>query len=216
MSLISVVEQNSISGAPGKGRLQNEATTYGVGIEARFRVNELLEIGAGADYSQVGFSYTETYSLDFFTTITPEKQQRLELPVQLYINPLQYGIFFPYAKVGAGMSLNFNTGKPVVFTENIDVNNAVPHTGEPEKRNAAREFADPFVTAGVGCKVKLPRSYMFLDISGRFGTTNQTITEIPSNLEYYYYYTDDIFRTNTLRFSLGYIYIFYKPEKLQE
>ncbi|MEZ5000337.1 MAG: hypothetical protein R2727_06715 [Bacteroidales bacterium] len=34
-----------------------------------------------------------------------------------------------------------------------------------------------------------------------------------SNLEYYYY-TDDIFRTNTPEIQLGYIYIFYKPEKL--
>lgn len=211
MSLVSVGQQNSLSGDPEKGDYRNDAATYGVGIDIRFRINSLLEIGAGVDYSQVGFSYTESF-LDFTTVHYSEKQQRLEVPVQLYYNPFHYGIFYPYAQAGLGLALNFNT-EAVSYTENIDVNNAVPHTGEPENRNQARQFADPFLTTGIGCKLKLPRSYLVFDLSGRLGTTRQSITELPSNMQYYYYYTDDQFRVNTLRFSIGYIYIFYKPEK---
>ena len=177
LSFISVMESNSLSGDPVEGKYSNGSTTYGLGIDARYMITDKIEIGAGIDYSQLGFSYREPL-LDFTWVNYSEKQQRLELPVEVYYSPKKYGLFHPYVKAGTGLALNFST-VAVVNTENIDVNNAVPHTGEPENRNPARNFADPFMIAGLGCKVKLPHSYFFVDVSTRMGIRNQSVTEEP-------------------------------------
>jgi len=214
LSFISIIEGNSLSGDPVDGKYSNSSATYGVGLGARFKINDKFELGGAVDFSQLGFNYSETL-LDFTRVSYSEKQQRLEIPLELFYSPKQYGLFHPYIKAGAGLALNFRT-VAVVNTENIDVNNAVPHTGEPENRNPARNLADPLLVAGLGCKLKLPRSYFFIDVSTRLGLRNQTITEEPANLPYHYFFTDDLFRVNSLKFSMGYIYIFYKPEKLED
>ena len=213
LSFISVVEGSSLSGDPLNGKYSNSSATYGIGLGARFKINNKIEVGGSVDYSQLGFKYTETI-LDFTQVNYSEKQQRLEIPLELFYSPKQFGLFHPYVKAGAGLALNFRT-MAVVNTQNIDINNAVPHTGEPENRNPARNFADPLVVAGLGCKFKLPMSYLFIDISTHLGVRNQTILEEPSNLPYHYFYTDDFFRINSLKFSMGFIYIIYKPEKLE-
>ena len=214
LSFISVMERNSLSGDPVKGKYRNGSATYGLGIDARFTITDRIEIGGGIDYSQLGFNYMEEL-LDFTRVNYSEKQQRLELPLEVYYNPKHYGLFYPYIKAGTGLAMNFRT-VAVVNTENIDVNNAVPHTGEPENRNPARNFADPLFIAGLGCKIKLPHSYFFADISTRMGLRNQSVTENPGNLPWHYFYSDDLFRINALKLSVGYIYIFYRPEKREE
>lgn len=213
-TFISVIEENSTSGNPQSKDYGNETFSVAAGLEAKFRLGKYFELGAGIDYSQVTFSYKEAF-LDFSEAVYPETQIRLEIPVQGYYYPLTVSGFSPYVKLGAAASFNISTVASL-SANNTDANNIIPHTGPDEDRTDSRHFLEPIVIGGIGCKYKLPRSYIFIDISARLGTLNQYKEGLPANSEWFYYSTDDQFRINNLRLSLGYTFIFYKPSKKEE
>ena len=204
----------SLSGIPGEINYLNDQVTIQAGADIRFKLSDLLEIGLEIDYSEVSFKITETF-LDFVEVEYYEKQRRIETPVSLYYSPKQYGSFIPYAKVGAGIALNLYSDSRSAFI-NKDINNPVPRTGENVDRIELRNPIDYIITAGIGCKYKRTKGYAFIDISTRIGLTNQIIAGTPENMEWYYFYTDDMFRLNTIKLSMGYVFIIYKPERMEE
>lgn len=208
-TFISVIQENSTSGSPLSKDYGNETFSFAAGLEAKISFGKYFEFGAGIDYSQVTFSYKEPF-LDFSETYYPETQIRLDIPLRGYYYPLSFSGLSPYVSLGAAASFNVSTVASV-SANNTDVNNIIPHTGPDENRTESRHFLEPLLIGGIGCKYKLPMSYIFIDISARLGTLNQYKEGLPANSEWFYYSTDDQFRINNLRFSLGYTYIFYKP-----
>lgn len=204
----------SLSGNPGEINYYNDNFTIQAGADIRYKLNDRLEIGLEIDYSEVSFKKTEDF-LDFGMVEYYEKQRRFESPVSLYYNPKQYGSFIPYIKGGAGIAFNLYTDSRSAFI-NKDINNPVPRTGENVNRIDLRNRLDFMVAAGIGCKYKRTKGYAFIDISTQMGIKNQIIAGIPENMEWYYFYTDDMFRLNTLRLSMGYVFIIYKPERMEE
>lgn len=213
-TFISVIEPHSTSGNPVDKEYGNETFSFAAGLEAKMSFGEYFELGGGIDYSQVTFAYTEQF-LDFSEAVYPETQLRIEIPVQGYYYPKSFSGFSPYIKLGAAASFNISTIASQ-SANNTDANNIIPHTGKDENRTESRKFIEPHIIGGIGCRYKLPRSYIFLDISAHMGTLNQYQEGLPTNSEWFYYVTDDQFRINNLRFSLGYTFIFYKPNKKEE
>ena len=204
----------SLSGIPGDINYFNDKFTIQAGGDIRFKLNDQLEIGLEIDYSEVSFKITEDF-LDFGVVEYYEKQRRLEIPLSLYYSPKQYGSFIPYVRGGAGVALNLNSDSRSAFI-NKDGNNPIPRTGENENRIDLRNKLDFMIAAGIGCKYKRTKGYAFIDISTRMGIRNQIIAGIPENMEWYYFYTDNMFRLNTLKLNLGYVFIIYKPERMEE
>ncbi len=213
-SFISVIESQSTSGVPGSKDYSNENFSFAAGLEARIRLSKKFEIGAGIDYSRVTFSATEPF-LNYAVANSPETQTRLEIPLQGYFFPKQYGGFSPYIKVGAAASMNIST-IAAQNSINTDANNPIPKIGPDENRTDSRQFVETIIIGGIGCKYKLPRSYVFIDVSGRFGTLDQAKAGELTNSEWFYGVTDDRFRINNIRFNIGYTFIFYKTSKIEE
>jgi hypothetical protein len=207
---ITPLNTNDGDVAPDYG---NEQLSLTAGLEVLVRINDKIEIGAGVDYSEVTFSKSSDY-LNYATNLYTEKQRRIETPVHIYYKPVSFGSFFPYIKGGTGVALNLSTTGDFMQT-NLDINNVISRPATQETIDG-RQFLDPFVSVGLGCRLKLPHSYAFVDVSTRIGTQIQSKASEPANPEYFYGITDDLFHLNTVRFNIGYIYIFYKPTRREE
>lgn len=206
--------EQSVSGSQEGTKYNNNNFTLGLGAMVRYRFNERIEAGLELDYSELSFSYREDF-LSYGVVNYSEKQRRLEGVAYLYYQPWQFGGFVPYFKAGAGIAYKLSATGSVVFN-NSDVNNPFERAGPETSRNESRIAADILGAAGFGCKYKLPSGYAFIDIDTRFGTMNQYLPGIPGDNELYYFFKDDRFRLNLSRISVGYIYIFYKPERIEE
>jgi len=206
--------RQSTSSIPVKPDYTNDQLTFTLGLDIRFKLGEKFELGIEADYSEISYRYNEDY-LNFGLVDYFEKQQKIEASFMGYCVPKVFGRFSPYLKLGSGVGYNLATNANPLF-EPIDVNNPAKRTGAAANRLSARIPLDAFIHPGAGVKFKLPSSYIFVDISSHISLRFQSFAANPDNEEYYYLYTDDRFVLNTLRFSAGYIFIFYKPEKLEE
>ncbi len=206
--------ENTVSGVPEGTSYSNDNVSLSLGGIIRYRINEEFEAGLELDYSEVSFSCSEKF-LSYALVSYREKQRRLESALNVYYSPWNFSGFIPYFKVGAGLAFNLST-EGVSGFNNYDINNPFERASPDISRTDYREQADILAVAGIGCKYKLPSGYLFVDIDTRLGTVNQSIPGLPSDQELYYFFTDDSFRLNTMRFSLGYIFIIYKPERLPE
>lgn len=204
----------SLSGIPGDINYYNDKITIHAGGDIRLALNDQLEIGLEIDYSELSFKISEDF-LDFGVVEYYEKQRRIESPLSLYYIPKKYGSFIPYVRGGAGVALNLYSDSRSAFI-NKDLNNPIPRTGENVNRIELRNTLDFIITAGIGCKYKRTKGYAFIDISTRLGVVNQTIAGTPENMEWYYFYTDDMFRLNTFKLNFGYVFIIYKPERKEQ
>ncbi len=213
-TFMSIIEAQSVSGQPVPKDYSNENFSFAAGLEARIRLSEKFELGAGVDYSQVTFSVTESF-LNYSTANSPETQLRIEIPLLGYYFPKQYGGFSPYVKAGVAASMNISSIASQ-SSSNTDANNAIPKIGPDEKLTDSRQFIEAVAIAGIGCRYKLPSSYIFVDVSGRFGTLDQSKPGELTNSQWFYGVSDDRFRINNIRFNIGYTYIFYKPIKKEE
>lgn len=72
---------------------------------------------------------------------------------------------------------------------------------------------------GIGFRRQFKRSYFFGKINYAPGLINHAKADSRYNnpdLLYEYYYVDDDFVVNRLSYSAGYVFLFYKPEKIKE
>jgi len=214
MTYVTGISQNSVSGNSVEGKYNNESVTLVAGGILRYRFSDKFELGLEINYSEASYTYTERF-LGYQNIIYNKKQRRLVAPLNAYYSPWSFGGFIPYLKLGAGVAYTFSTdGQPT--TDNIDDNNTGEDPGATVDRIDYTIKLDPIISAGIGMKYKLPSSYVFLDIGTMAGIRNQFVPGKYSSLESNYKFTGNELRLNTLRFSVGYIFIIYKPEKIQE
>lgn len=204
----------SLSGEAAGTDYSNENLTIALGGLVKYKINDFLEAGVEMDYSEVSFNISENF-LSYGIVSYNEKQRRLESTVNIYYEPWDFNGLIPYFKAGAGMAYNIATRASSTFY-NSDVNNPFERAGPEVSRMDSRNRADILIAAGLGCKYKLPSGYVFFDVDTRAGMMNQSIPGIPTDQELYYFFTDDRFRLNVMRASLGYIFIIYKPERIRE
>ncbi|HUS85954.1 MAG TPA: outer membrane beta-barrel protein [Bacteroidales bacterium] len=206
--------RQSVSGDPLGSEYNYDNGTILLGGNIRYPFNEKIEVGIEINYTETAFRYSEEF-LYYGLVQYFEKQRRVETPVNVYYSPWHLGGFIPFFKGGFGAAIILSTDARSIFS-NIDLNNPFENSGVNENRDDHRIRTDYMLTAGFGCKYKLPSSYIFVDVSTKLGLQNQAIPGIPTNQELYYLYTDDKFHLNSLNISMGYIYIFYKPQKITQ
>ncbi len=204
----------SVSGEAAGADYRNENFTIALGGLVKYKINDFLEAGIELDYSEASFNISEEF-LSYGIVSYKEKQRRLESTVNIYYEPWYFNGLIPYFKAGAGMAYNISTTASSTLY-NSDVNNPFERAGPEVNRVDARNRADILIAAGLGCKYKLPSGYVFFDLDTRAGMMNQSIPGVPTDQELYYFFTDDMFRLNVIRASLGYIFIIYKPERIPE
>lgn len=204
----------SLSGQAAGTDYKNENFTIALGGLVKYKISNLLEAGIDLDYSEASFTNREEF-LSYAIVSYSEKQRRLESSLNIYYEPRDFNGFIPYLKGGAGMAYNIATTASSTLY-NSDVNNPFERAGPEVARLDSRNRVDIFLVAGLGCKYKLPSGYVFFDMDTRAGLMNQSIPGMPADQELYYYFTDDRFRLNVMRVSLGYIFIIYKPERIPE
>lgn len=207
-------ENLSVSGEAAGTDYKNENFTIALGGLVKYKINDFLEAGIELDYSETSFNNSEEF-LSYGIVSYNEKQRRLESTVNVYYEPRDFNGFIPYFKAGAGVAYNISTTASSTFY-NSDVNNPFERAGPEVNRVDSRNRSDILIAAGMGCKYKLPSGYVFFDLDTRAGLMNQSIPGVPADQELYYFFTDDRFRLNVMRASLGYIFIIYKPERIPE
>jgi opacity protein-like surface antigen len=201
--------KRSISSLPPDIKYSREPLSLIAGAEVTIPVNSMLSLSAGIGYSSVAFRYNENM-MNFGTVTYRENQKRVEIPLSVILNVADFRGIELYVRGGAGYAQNLYTDSKASFIT-TDINNGFNRTGENLNRSSSRIKYDLFLHAGAGGRIKIPHGYISAEISTLFGLRNQVVRYEPGDLEYFYFYTDDNFRINTLGFTMSYTYIFYKP-----
>lgn len=213
----------NVPGFTGMTKFKAQSFNLYGSLEAKFKLNEKIELNIEPGYSQLGFTIDEDF-LDIGSTYYSEKQSRIEIPVSATYNIKTFGKFTPYARLGAGPSILLSS---VATAEYIprDINSS-GHKGSSIDRMDSRIRTDIFAQVGAGIKYKTRGGYIFAELRSGFGIINQTVRQdfssdlnnLPSanELNTFYYYDDDDFNLNAVNFSIGYTQIFYKPSKRGE
>lgn len=213
LPFLTFLDESLTSGEPCKSQYTANAANLMLSAEARFRINDKLELGVEAGYSRLKFTNKVEY-LNFGVINYAEAQHRIEIPVSVIYNIKSYGRFTPYGRAGAGLVLNLRTIADVSL-DMTDRNNPNDRTGESVTRSDSRIPVDLFIQIGAGIKYKIPRGYIFAEIRSNFGTLQQNVRggKTVDLLENYYLWSDPGFRLNTFNLNAGYTHIFYKPSK---
>ncbi|HUX58662.1 MAG TPA: outer membrane beta-barrel protein [Bacteroidales bacterium] len=215
LPFITFVDQKGVDSEFGTSRYNTTALNLYTSIEAKIELNKKLEINVEAGYSQLSFSNIGNF-YGFGETDYSESQKRIEIPVSVTYNPIRFGKFTPYGRLGFGPALNIGSIAKATFNS-TDINNFYIRKGSDIDRKDLRIFMDIFAQVGAGIKFKTPGGYLFSEVRSTFGILNQTIEGGDSNSEliWHYFYKDNDFHINSLNFSVGYIQLFYKPSKLK-
>lgn len=212
---VSVIEKISPASFPGKSSYGNYSFNLYASIEAKFSINQRLELNAEAGYSQLSFQNMEEF-MGFGESKYNEKQLRFIIPVTVTYNFRNFGKFIPYGRAGAGPSFILNTNAQASFENYIDPRNSLP--GRDFNRRDSRISADLTGQLGAGVKFKTRQGFIFGEVRSDFGILNQSVPQglFNQELSWHYFYIDDRFRLNSLNFNIGYTRIFYKPIKKAE
>jgi hypothetical protein len=213
-------DEDPSSGVQGNSQFKSDISNLFFSLEAKYKLSEKLEAGLELGYSQLQFSYfTDMMSLENIKIGEikyTEYQKRVEIPLSITCNITTFGKFTPYVRAGLGAALDLSaTADASYVVDGSDRLNS-DRTGETINRNAARPFIDLYTQIGGGMKYKITRGYFFAVLRLNMGLINQNshpgLPDTPLE-SWWYLYSDPGFRLNTLNFSLGYTYIFYKPLK---
>lgn len=213
LPFITVQKVNSTSGTPAKKRYDTEPFNLFASIEAKFELTGKIDLNAEVGYSKISFTNIEE-SFIFGEAIYNEEQMRIEIPVSLTYNFISFGRFKTFGRLGMGPAFTFESSAQTNF-DPTDINNPYDRTGSDLNRVDSRIPLDIFAQIGAGLKYKIKNGFFFTEIRSNFSFRNQSVTRGSSakELNTFYYYEDDEFRSNALNFNLGYIHIFYRPSK---
>lgn len=206
--------ERSVSSLPPDISISREPINLYAGAEVLYPLTPRLKVAGGLFFSKSSFVSTENM-LNFATSEYQENMSRFEIPVSAIFDIKRFGAVTLFGRLGGGYALNLKTDAKAL-TAPTDVNNAINRTGENVDRSSSRIGSDFFIQAGLGGLVKIPHGYFTAEVKTALGIRNQVIGSHPGSLEYYYFYTDNIFKMNMIGFSLGYIHIFYKPSKSKD
>ncbi len=214
LPFLTFIDQHSLAGdAETSSKYTTEAINLFASLEAKFTISSKLELNIEGGYSQLSFTNEENF-LQFGIVNYSEVQSRIEIPVTMTYNFVNFGKFTAYARVGAGTAFDISaTAKDISFTNSGKI--YFPDSKSPEiSRKNSRIKMDIFGQVGGGIKLKIPRGYLSFEARANVGIYNQVLNggDSATQLEGYYYEDDD-FNMNDVNFSFGYTLIFYKPSK---
>ncbi len=210
-STVTVINEYSLT-----SQSEYAYTSGGVGFQvgARFSktIHKAIDINAEIallnqkyEFSETGFGFTETN--------LKESQFLLNIPVSATYK-FEIKQFHPFVALGVSGNylLSASATPSRVYTDNShqDV------TGSDIDMLIHRKKFTLSTFAGLGLRYKIPNGYFFFTTRYVLGLMNQTEENERYNnpeLNYQYYYIDNDFKMNNFTFSVGYMYMFYKPEK---
>lgn len=216
MPFVMVTKSNThLTGS--KKKYSSSAMNLFGSFEAKYKLNNKLELNAELGYSQLSFSSSET--IDFGVSVFQEKYTRLEIPIGFTYDIVKWGSFTPYARLAVGPALNLKVTGTGTFIP-TDINNPYDRSGKDINLSSSRIFMDMFLQAGCGIKLKIPKGFIFAEVRSDFGSLTQPksggYNSADAEPDYHYMHADDEFRLNSLNFNLGYTKIFYKPVRREE
>jgi hypothetical protein len=216
----TLVTQVPVKGIATEGKYSAPAFNLYGSIEAKFKLTDKIELNGEAGYSMLKFNEKKVFTGIGFTNYN-EAQSRIEVPLSATYNIAKFGKLTPYARLGAGPALTLSSIATAEFKAYDQ--NGNDRSGTDIDRKDSRIAMDIFAQAGAGVKLKTRGGYLFAEVRGNFGLSNQTVrsalpdaTHSSDELRNYYFFADDDFNLNALNFSIGYTQIFYKPSKRGE
>ena len=151
-----------------------------------------------------------------YTVYFDETDTRLLIPVSLTYTFTKVPYVQPYFRIGVapGRMINsFATAQGIYSNVNQPDKNGQDLTLTPDRTTFGF-----WGLAGAGLKYKIPRGFIILDCRynkgfvNNVGETSRVSNQNPELL-WKYNYIDNDFIVNNLQITLGYSFIFYKPEK---
>jgi len=215
LPFLTFINNESISGEPGESSYSSKAINLFASLEAKFELSKNMEINIEPGYSQLSFTYIEEF-LDYSITDYTETQRRIEIPWSVTYNIKSFNKLTLYGRLGFGPAITLGSSA-LAISSGTDLNNPITITGPAIDRKNSRISMDLFIQAGGGIKYKTRGGYFLAELRSDFGIFNQTINrDFYGELAARYNYVDDDFNLNSLNFTIGYTYIFYKPSKREE
>jgi hypothetical protein len=211
--LITVGETKSLGSLKGENNYSNESLNLNTSFEAKFQINEKLELNAEIGYSQIAFYKNETF-MGFAQNNYYEYQKRIDIPLSVTYDLKNIRKITPYLRAGAGPSFILSTSASSEL-DMRDENNPFNHTGTDVPRGKDRIPFDLMLQVGGGLKYKVMEGFFFAEFRSAFGVLNQVMPgrQFNGELPWYYYFDDDDFRVNFININAGYTRILYKPSK---
>lgn len=221
MPFVSVIQRRTLMGIAGEKSYSSGAANFFGAVEAKYKLNNRVELNAELGYSQLSFSTNEVFTSgsQFSETTIKEVQRRIEIPFTATYDIVRFGKLTPYARIGSGLAFNMST-YAVGENRPTDKNNLIPRSGENMKKEISRRLMDLFVQAGAGVKYKTRGGFLFGEIRANVGIFDQSefkgYNGENQDRIFFYMSGDDRFRLNALNFNAGYTFIFYKPVRREE
>ncbi len=214
LPFLTFIDPHSLSSdAESSSKYTTDAINLFASLEAKFAISSKIEMNIEGGYSQLSFKNREDF-LGIGIVNYSEDQSRVEIPVTMTYNFVNFGKFTAYVRAGAGPAFNVSaTAKDISFSSAGII--YFSELKSPEiSRNDSRIKMDIFGQVGGGIKLKIPRGYLNFEIRTNLGFYNQVLAGGYSATQLEgYYYDDDDFNLNDVNFSFGYTLIFYKPSK---
>ncbi len=207
-SVIRNIESINTSSFRGNyGNYQTSAIGYHAGFTLIKYLNSKIDICIEADYKSTVFDYS--VNPDAFTVNTyNEFQSVLNFPLSATYTFGNWK-YAPFTRLGINPGLLISSGADLVIS---------PGAESPRvSKLGSREPFNLWGILGGGVKLKLSRSYIFLDIRYNFALNNQ-VNKSGRNLTqndeiWVYRHRDGSFYHDDLNFSIGYVKTIYKPRK---
>lgn len=178
----------------------------------RFLYNK-IELNIGLQFARNKYKNTKS-EFDFTNISFEETQTRLSTPFTVSYD-LKQGKIKPFIRAGISFGYLLDSKANVIRSYNDNSHAEIKGTAVELKK-----FRNPFniwAIAGAGLKYKVKRGNIFFDVKYNLGLFNQVKSDTRyenTELIYKYYYIDNNFRINNLSLSIGFMYLFYKPEKI--
>jgi len=214
---MTFVEPNLTEGELAKSTFSSNIGNLFFSGESRFKVTNKLEVGFEIGFSQMKFTNKVNDIMNHAVINYTESQQRIEVPIFIEYNFTSFGKFTIYGRAGAGAAYDLGATATATYTP-TDINNKNSRTGQSLDRKDSRLTIDYFGQLGAGVKYKIPRGFFFGELRSDLGVFDQNVSggQTESVLDWYYIGSEPDFRLNSINFTLGYTYIFYKPTKRKE
>lgn len=208
---VNVIKRYTVN-STSESQYEYQSPGFHFGLRFSKSVYQNLDINADLAFARYTYNYSET-TLGFASISMQEQQNHLILPVSAsYFYPIKK--WHPYVSLGISANYLFGaTGTPErTYTDNAhqSVSGTDIDFTEQRKEITASLFGE------LGVRYKVQRGYFFASARYYRGLVNQTNEDMRNDnpdLVYQYYYIDDDIRLNNFSFSVGYMYLLYKPQR---